>query len=499
MNGSSDSLPELATDQPNVSVAFPDLLRYVRSALQKEEPQPQKFARMRISDAIFGTYAQILNHLQSLGFLDEIRIPADFNRDDDAEKVDDHFGLPSPLALALLSTAQVVLRWDTSEAQPVETGIAHADILQRDLQTTISQVGSDPTLEQLFAHNPIWGGLSPLSRISAEMITILEQPLGEHILQSTRRSAIEVSPSNTPEHIHLANIIRFIIDRLEELLGEQATKLREEMRNWRRWEPFLVVPQHTDAQALEAIYRNVMIPPDILLKLTDAEERNRKDAKKWITQHGGFLHEPAYHDFYFMIERGESRMLKKPNDTHEPPMGYYSVITDETDVGKLLTLMCGYEEGVTYTKEDLPQTSLSGWRLNWLKPSEAAIFLNSVDQVAITMELAVSLVDSAKDVFGRGTALKHAVHSAVRDSSGKKLVFTRYFEIVEINGQPVSGGMMNIPSRTFINETGTNLLATAEETFTRSDVGTVKVLWYYCVSDIQETIESIESKKPSQE
>ena len=480
----------------NVSKSVDEGLEKAAAAKANMSP----FARRRLSDQIFSTFDAVRKHLSDIGAAErEIFIPTDSDVDRKPSETDVHHEISSGIAISLLASSRIALNWLSYEPKPVEAAITEANKLQAEIDT---QDKRNLQIDDLFTRNNLWGGLAPLSA-EPDLLELLKEPLPKHVLKSRQRTAVEALP-DADEHIQIAAIVRQALVRLKALCGPDSQILRFQIRDWERWMPHVRTASLDDVAGMKSVYDNVLIPDRTLLQLISTYPDVAKDAKKLICKRGGFLHLPNQKELEWMVDEGVTAVLEnsqKANDEENNRLlGYYSVVANTKEVKKILSQFCGYEDGVLYHAKNLPKKTQGGQPIQWLKKADAIDLLNAVEKAACTIELAVLPASGNINLpnWGAAAALKHAVHKRIANETGKVMVFTRYFEILEVNGQRVKH-VENLPSHRFIEELGGRMIGTVEESFTRENVGQIRVLWYNWVSDLTETIESIEGKRQSEE
>lgn len=464
-------------------------------------------ARRIIKDEFYLTWHTVENNLklQRIGEVPDIH----FQLGNEDSVTDEHkIGLPGIRCIALLVSARAAFKGLT-DGPAISSAIEEGKNFLAELLSTLKRAANGEggtnmvvDAQDLVSTNSDWAGLEPLQVYSEHQNTILDVVLKRELTQSAGRFPVEAM-SDASEKSQIGAIVSRALDRLKQVCGKDSTELREQMRNWEQWVDHIGQATLLDVQIMGDIYRKILIPSETLLKLTNKIPAIRQKAKEWIQQHGGFLHEPSEAELGCMIKQGKTFLIyEKIHDTGSA-FGYYSVVSKPEHVRDLLAEMCGYEKGKLYVpgvQGNLPKVTKindfskiqNPWNLQWLKQKDAADLLNTSDELAVSIEVVIGPLGNGESQrnAGAATALKYKAYKDALEQ-GKNSIILRYFEILEVNGQSVDN-VVNVPSRRFIEALGGRLIGAAEEDFTRSDGVILKVLWYYWLSDIRESIQVID-------
>ena len=457
--------------------------------------EPSKvFEKKIVLDRIFTTYDQvrpyIVQQLSQFGAtFKEILVP----QGDAGQSVDDN--IYADAAIGLLASAKVALHWKDCEHDPLGAAKMEADRLIEQIKDAQER----PNLETLYMGDETWGALHYLAA-SQDAIRVAECPIPPHVLDSRGQFKVDAIPS-VNEHAQIGEIVRESIKRLSDLCSKERQNLLNEMRDWPLWERRILPATPKNVPVIERIYKEAMLPPELLLRLVSSNDMTRTKARE-EAEGGGFLHDPDEGEIRMMLETGRTTLLCAEEDNTETAFGYYCVIEDTETVRKMMGDFCGYEPEHTYiVKEDLPQKSHKGWEVQWSKRRAALDLMNSVDHCAIGVEIAVGKnpVTGMKRNSGEATALKHEAYEKIT----KPQILIRRYEILEVDGIPLQQPVENRASRRFGEALGDVEIGTIEEEFDRDFIASdgvrrkihLKVLWHLFIGDVQDSLKRINERR----
>lgn len=454
------------------------------------------FRRRRISDRVFDsiefargalTELSAQKHQDDAWLETDISVPVDVVED----QATTHILLSPVAAVSLATAAHMALDWKTI-ARDKET-----DALRNTVHRLLMEMRASPTTEELMENHPHWTGIFRVLVADVmhggENMKLIRDGIDEELLENKSDFTVEAR-SDPSEQIEM--IAAGIVLRLAELCSAERQDVTE-MEGWENWMSEIEPAQLKDIPRYLEIYDDVRIQPRLLLGLLSPMDSVRRATISAIQNQGGFLHAADAPQLSEMIQYGVTGVI--------PDHAYYGVLTDPNHIEKHMADLCGYEPGKHYnTVDDLPTQSKIGWPLHWLNRGYALEMFRHVDQVALTVELAVRKKPEAKEgkkaamrrKSGVAAALKYDVYQRVP----QPMILTRHFEILEVNDQPVPP-VENYGSMRFIQALGGHYIGSAEETFEipASTDGAqptkLKVFWHLNLAERRVSLEEIEKRR----
>lgn len=298
-------------------------------------------------------------------------------------------------------------------------------------------------------------------------------------------SEIAAAADDVPLRLALA-----IAHSMHELLfaerQKKATERDAAIARWKETLPYVHSAEPYHAEAIRNAYTATVIPIQRLLDVVGDDMQQALAARSEIENQGGFLHEgtpdlPAY-----LPPRGVTKYLRGNAGELN---GFYTISCDTNDVKTAMARDLGWQEGVVYTPDNLPNRSAVG-PVVWTHPTKAADMLNHIDTIALPGDLAILPHRMGRNI-GWGKGLKVAAYQALADEHpGKESTLTRIFDITHINGIELPDTLANVWSR-HMNMTHFRAahVGTLQEEFERTDTEghrvTLRVNWLLLRSRVQ--------------
>lgn len=449
-------------------------------------------ARRRINDRIFDSAEAARLAVENLSAQDgnewlrkDIALSVDVAEDRATTPV----LIPPTVAVSLATAAHMAFDWQSIPAEE------ESKALDATVARFVNEMKSADTTDNLTYLYPHWQGIfrvlvaDVLDR-GGKCVELLRHGIDEDLLDTRGDFTVEAR-ADTMDQIEL--IAAGMFDRLRELVSEERQEATD-MAGWERFEHDVEpasLKQVGVLKKLKKIYDSVKINPKVLMALISGSPAIRSAAAKIVRNDGGFLHEADENQMAETIQYGKMVTLGD--------CAYYGVLTDRDHVEAQMMHLCGFDPKKEYVSiDDLPKKSKVG-PIDWVKKRSALEMLQNLHQVAMTVELAVEKKPNEKGKMqrhsGMTAALKHYVYKRIE----APLIFTRHFEILEVNDQPVSG-VENYGSKRGIQALGGQYIGSIEEVFTVPGIGPdapikLKVLWHMSITERDLAIEEIEKRR----